>query len=111
MATAFHYAASLPGLPSKDNQTPMDPGRHGTQEDAAVPAQGNRAQNREDEVNQLPIFTESTNKPTLCALCGRPLKDHQSVNRQMGPKCWERVLTVARGMRDEVRNPWQGKKK
>ena len=89
----------------------MDTDRHGTQEGLAVSAEGDRIENREDEVNQLPIFTESATKPTLCALCGRPLKDHQSVNRQMGPKCWERVLSVAKGMRDEVRNPWQGKKK
>lgn len=51
-------------------------------------------------MNQLPIFTESIRKPTLCALCGRPLRDHQSITRQMGPRCWEKVLTVAMGIKN-----------
>ena len=59
-------------------------------------------------MNQLPIFSESIQKPTQCALCGRPLRDHQSVTRQMGPKCWERVLTVARGMREKTKEALSG---
>ena len=42
------------------------------------------------------VFETDPRKPTLCALCGRPLTDPVSVLRGLGEKCLKRLIEMAR---------------
>jgi hypothetical protein len=31
-----------------------------------------------------------------CLVCGKPLKDEESISRKIGPTCWELVIKIAK---------------